>query len=279
MAGRAVVVSTERLDTAHYRLGQCKWSKFEPGFAISRKKMTKTLTALGYSVTELTAKEATVSRVLKEIGNLAVSSAPGDIAVVYFATHGGCVEIDGARYLSLVFYDRMMLSRELDTTWSAFKGDVRIVQVSDTCHAGDNYLNFIVNKSLAWRIFGSLLHVANPCKNKKQFDPKLQWVVDANPATYAAAARGLGALRLSTQIIHFGACQDGQEAKVFPDTGGLFTSTFVFVLSGPEATSYDAFFSLVKSDVSMLTSGTQVPNMVMSGPEIPGFQAQKPLKI
>ncbi|GEM_PF-5171055 len=279
MGGRALAVSTERLDTAHYRLGQCKWSRFEPGFAISRKAMTKTLTELGYYVTELTAEKATVGGVLQEISNLAASSAPDDIAVIYFATHGGDVEIDGARYLSLVFYDRMMLSRELDAAWSAFKPGVRIVQVSETCHAGHNYLNFIINDSLVWHIFGSLPLVANPCKNKKQFDPNLQWVVNANQATYAAATQHLQVGRLSTQIIHFGACQDGQEAKVFPDTGGLFTGTFIFVLSQPEAASYDAFFSIVKSDVSMKTSGTQVPNMVLSGPTVAGFEAQKPLRI
>lgn len=135
--------------------------------------------------------EPTASAILGYIDWAASTLKSGDIFVFYYSGHGGqedtvvSFEEPDGKDETLIVYDRKIIDNELAKCWKKFAPGVRIVMVSDSCNSGTVYYAKSIPKP----------------RKPINFTRKIP--------------------RINAQLIHFGACRDGNESD-----GGLLGSAY-----------------------------------------------------
>jgi hypothetical protein len=169
--GRALCIGLNEVDAQHYgsplRLKGCKNDATDLATILSGIE--------GFSIVRtMFDNQATVLAVSNEIKAAAADLVGGDIFVLTIASHGAQLpdlngdeaELDASDRLdeTWLLYDRMWIDDERYNLWKEFKPGVRVLVISDTCHAGTTIRNpfggsgsvFIVNGlALASGDFGS----------------------------------------------------------------------------------------------------------------------------
>lgn len=91
-------------------------------------------------------EEATLDRVVTEMGELAQNSSPGDLVLISFSGHGGWVpDRDGdetdKKDETWALYDGQLRDDKIFEILQEFEEDVRIALISDSCHSGTIFRN------------------------------------------------------------------------------------------------------------------------------------------
>lgn len=192
--------------------------------------MAKILSSAGdYTINILKTELATASTILNCIESAADTLVADDMFVFYYSGHGGNrntgtspQEPDG-KDETLIVYDREIIDNELAKLWrKKFAPGVRIVMLSDSCNSG-------TNEGYITKVMGAKL-------------PELP-IQKLMPISFAEELPGMGA-----QLIHFGACRDGQTAIGYPN-GSAFTLALVEVWNEEKGqfSGYKQLYGLVKA--------------------------------
>ena len=254
--GIALLVGLTSVDPAAYhgwdgKVG-CEGSERDVG------NMVKVVSSAGkYEIKTLMTQQATASAILTGIESVADTLKPGDMFAFYYSGHGGRKpDINGDepdKYDdTLVAYDREIIDDELAKLWLEFAPGVRIVMLSDSCNSGTNE-GYII------KVLG-----AKPPK------PPIQELM---PISFAGKVSGMNA-----QLIHFGACRDGQASAGYP-LGGAFTLALNEIWNnGRFSGTYREFYEVIKKRLKK-AGELQVPQFNKYGNVQPDFLNSKPFSL
>ena len=168
------------------------------GCELDVDNMTRILNAQGFVTKSLLTQQATHDNILSSLYRSAENSVAGDVFVFYYSGHGGQQpdfggdELDG-KDETLVAYDREIIDDKIHRVLKAFKSDVHVIMISDSCNSGSNYRgrrDVIVNEE---SIFTP---VARSGRNRD--------------------------FEINAQVIHLGGCRDGFASEGYYG-GGAFT--------------------------------------------------------
>lgn len=203
--------------------------------------------------------EPTSQAILDYIDWAANTLKVGDMFVFYYSGHGGKKikegdpnEPDGYDE-TLIVYDREICDDELAGLWLQFKPGVRIVMLSDSCNSGTNE-GYII------KVLG-----ATPP------DPPIRKLM---PISFTGKLDGMDA-----QLIHFGACRDGQDSEG-DLLGGAFTLALVDVWKKKKDkfTGYTQLHEAIKAQLKA-EGYPQEPQFNPHGNVQPDFLNSKPFSV
>jgi metacaspase-1 len=239
----------------------------------------------GFSPTLLLTKKATREAVIAGVKAAAKKLKGGDIFFLTYSGHGGQVpdksgdETDNQDE-TWCLYNGQLIDDELWELWAAFKKDVRVLVLSDSCHSGtavkgaayDELARAGVTRKPVSRAHGSAEPVFRAMpddvafktyrENQKFYDK----VADALPEKPSA---------VNANVRLISGCQDNQLSQdgAF---NGLFTGTLLRVWNnGKFAGVYVDFHR----EILKRMPPTQSPNQLLVGRPNTGFDGQKPFTI
>lgn len=255
----------------------------------------------GFDATTLLTADATRDAVIGAIARAAAGLDAGDIFFMTMSSHGGQVpdqngdEPDGLDE-TWCLYDGQLIDDELSYALAAFKGGVRIVVVSDSCHSGS------VVKTAAMRaLHGDLLNVQAALSahavggDSVRFDlvdafsgavPRvmpqdvMSRVYLANKAFYDEIGSreeiSKAKNRVAASVILLSGCQDNQLSMDGPFNGAFTGALKVVWNGGKYAGGYDKFIGDVRKS---LNNPTQSPGIFRIGADDAAFDAQQPFLV
>lgn len=203
-----------------------------------------------YKIKTLKTQQATASAILTGIESAADALNSGDTFVFYYSGHGGRKETvvspeepDGYNE-TLIAYDREIKDNELAKLWLKFASGVRVVMLSDSCNSGTNFYFIAIQK------------------------PK-------KPINFTGKVPGMKA-----QLIHFGACRDGQASASFGQ-GGAFTLALCEIWnSGKFSGTYRQFYNAIKARlIKAQLPNLQEPQFNFFGKIQPAFRNSRPFSL
>jgi metacaspase-1 len=226
----------------------------------------------GYSSTLLLTKDATRKRVLDEIKAATGKLNGGDIFFLSYSGHGGQIpdtagDEDDNWDETWCLYDAELLDDELYGAFSAFRPDIRILMLSDSCHSGT-----VAKEAF---VFGTGIQAAQPrrmprdiamstyLKNSDFYDD-LQQKAPKDAEENVAAT-----------VLLISGCQDNQLSSD-GEHNGLFTATLLGVWKNGAFTGHYRSFH---SRILALMPFSQSPNYYVVGAPNPAFEKQKPFAI
>jgi hypothetical protein len=121
------------------------WSGRLSGCEQDAHTMIRIARAEGFTTRPLLTRDATSENVLDAIADAARELGPGDMFPLTYAGHGGQIAQTGEdtetdqKDETWVLYDRMLIDDELSAAFAAFREDVNVVLLSDSCHSGTLY--------------------------------------------------------------------------------------------------------------------------------------------
>ena len=222
--------------------------------------MVKVVSSAGkYEINTLKTKQATASAILAGIGSAARTLKSGDLFVFYYSGHGGRKKDtsgdEADKYdETLVAYDKEILDDELAKLWLEFAPGVRIVMLSDSCNSGTN-CDLIATRTI---------QKTKPRRTIKKVRKLIK---------FAGKVPGMKA-----QLIHFGACKDGQASASFGQ-GGAFTLALREIWdSGKVSGTYRRFYNAIKARLKKYKY-PQEPQFNFIGKIQPAFRNSKPFSL
>ena len=248
--GLALLVGLTSVDPAKYENG---WDGVPgaEGCENDVDNMANILSSVDeYTINILKTELATASAILTCIESAASTLKSGDMFVFYYSGHGGNkktfvspAEPDG-KDETLIAYDREIIDDDLAECWKGFAAGVRIVMLSDSCNSGTNFYFKAIQK---------------PRK----------------PINFTGKVPGMKA-----QLIHFGACKDGQASASFGQ-GGAFTLALCEIWdSGKFSGTYRQFYNAIKARlIKAQLPNLQVPQFNKYGKIEPAFLNSKPFSL
>jgi len=135
--GYALAIGLNAVDPGHYAGSSGSLAGCEP----DAKDMEEIAKRQGFDTEILLTARATREAVLDSLKTWAEKCRNGDLLVVSYSGHGGQVpdangdENDGLDE-TWCLYNGQLLDDELYETWAKFRGGVRILVFSDSCHSG-----------------------------------------------------------------------------------------------------------------------------------------------
>jgi hypothetical protein len=269
--GLALTIGLNSVDPEHYE----GWTGNLNACEADAGDLNDLLVAGGFTCTTLLTREATREAVTSAILDAARRLASGDIFVLSYSGHGGQApdqnndEPDGLDK-TWCLYDAQLIDDELYAMWGEFAPGVRIVMLSDSCHAGSvNREPFIAQRP---QLPSPALARAMPRdvalrvyqKNQGFYDPIL-------------ASRSLKASfsEIGAAILVMSGCQDNQLSRdgAF---NGLFTGTLKSVWNGG---AYHGSYKDFHHAICAQMPPDQSPRMSMVGVGCSALTGQAPFTI
>ena len=177
----------------------------------------------------------------------------------------------GGKDETLCLYDRQFKDDELNYWLGQFKPGVRIVVISDCCHAGSNIKNLEET-------------AVDPLPAKGISLDETQVIIAKNQSVYDKTWRSNDFLlpnsRPNASIILLAACQDTEQANATHDPGGysVFTEKLLAVWdNGNFDGNYRQFLEAIGAQIP--AHFYQTPNYLTGGQANPDFENQKPFTI
>lgn len=189
----------------------------------------------GDNVVGLWDKDGTFELVRSHLDRLATNTKSGDIAVFYYAGHGGDVSQDGddaePRDQTLCLYDQQMRDDFVAVALRKFPFGARVVVMTDSCHSG----------SVVRDLHPSGHSTAERKKSQRRRGRVPFLSVGLKGGALAGTTRDVQNIEdLRADVLHMAACQDPQESNEFSgDFGshGYFTNGLLMGIDRG-ATSY-----------------------------------------
>jgi metacaspase-1 len=275
--GNSLHIGLNRVDPLHYK------SDFPlSGCHNDARDMAAIAREQGFSAKILLDADATVQRVLSEIGQAAQALQSGDAFLLTYAGHGSQVpdrggdEKDGLDETWLLF-DRMLLDDEIYMELSKFAPGVRILVISDSCHSGTitretQYRGLAQSQALA-PFYGGVdpvFRTPGPGVGAR--------VLHVHATEYAAAWRSIDPRareRVMAPVIQISGCKDEQLAADGP-SNGLFTGTLKRAWrAGAFTGTHRGFWQTISRDMPP----TQSPVYLVFGTGIRAFERQCPFTV
>ncbi|MEP9356025.1 caspase family protein [Xanthobacter sp. KR7-65] len=275
--GLSLHVGLNSIDPAHYQgssglLAACE-ADAEAMRAIAENA--------GFETRMLLSAQATRGAVIDHIRAAADACAPGDIFLFTYAGHGAQVpDLNGDEPdrmdETFCLFDGMLVDDEVYDLWCAFKPEVRVVVVSDSCHSGS-----------VTRMAPVLAAAAPDAPAQRLLPlPVALKTFEAHRAFYAGISRSVRhadegrlvralATPLQCSVLLLSGCQDNQTSADGP-FNGRFTEELLKVWhSGSFARGYEAFHRRIVAGMPP----AQSPNLWFIGAPNPAFLRQKPFSI
>jgi Caspase domain. len=248
-----------------------KWSGTNlPGVQNDATSMSEFFARRGFDVKTMLNTEATRGAVLAGIDADAGSvRSDGDMYVFYFAGHGlerpggGDEKFDQM----LMTSDEGILDDELGTRWPKFEAGVRIVVITDSCHAG----SAVRTVTMAGGVERDLIVGIDTGRPSRTMSIGLAPDSGDTPRTRDGSIAGLRA-----SLLHIAACLDPQESL---DLGrhGFFTDSFLQVWLAGNPVSYDEMFNKIRGIMS--SRPQQTPLMSAYGNYRSTIRGQRPFDL
>lgn len=256
---RALLVGLTSVDPTRYR-----GNRFEQGCEGCERdvdRYVEILAPLGYQITSLKTADATSAAILGYLESAAKSLSADDMLVFCFCGHGGSIpdrdgdesradfqddgvpgntgrDDVGASDEVLLAFDRPIVDDTLGSLWPQFRAGVRILMISDSCHAGTNF----------------------------QVSPPSQ-AMEAGPT--------LGNPSLPASLIHLGASRDLQKSAGF-GVGGALTLALTQVWNGGHFQGNYRDFHTQIATMMQRNGPFQVPTLHALGADAARFLDQHP---
>lgn len=228
-------------------------------------------------------KKATSTAVLTALADAAAETDSGDKLLVTYSGHGSYFpDLNGDEKDKLdetwLLYDRMLIDDELYFAWSKFKPGVRIVLVSDSCHAGTVAKPLLLGfdeASAGSRDKSSLVEILKSealliyRTHKDLYDPHLRFI----PSPLE--------LEIKASIILLAGCTASELAIAIARSGrkfSLFTDELLTAYhKGGASVSYPGFINLIRDRIPK--NIRQTPSYEMVGRPDSKFEQQTPFTI
>jgi hypothetical protein len=285
-------VALNAVSTAHYggwsgELGACE---------ADARDMAAIASAQGMKPALLLTQQATRAAVLKAVRDAAAKLAAGDLFFLSYSGHGGQMpdatgEEADKKDETWCLFDGELIDDELYLELAAFKPEVRVLVLSDSCHSGT-----VVRAS------GSRAQGTNGASRPKLMPPsvamrtyvehkafydKLQAEVRKRagratlPHDHTMAARVAVSPRLTAianafaaSVILISGCQDNQVA-MDGEHNGIFTEQVLHAWNhGAFTGNYARFYAVIKAAMPQ----TQTPNLLTLG-RVAKFVAEEPFSV
>ena len=236
------------------------------------RAMQKLAAGLGYQTTTLLDDEGTTGNVVRKVVDAAGSLGSGDIFMLTYAGHGSQVfdrtgdETDGFDE-TWCLYDRMLLDDEIFRLLSYFEAGVRVLLVSDSCHAGT-----VARKALSTELVSAATGFRGLAREAAA---EIAEKFDSTYTTAKLMSLRSEAAQPRASIELLAACQDNQLAQDW-GTNGFFTINLLNVWDKGKFTgTHPQFFRQIRDQMPP----TQTPNRMSLGPAHTKFQTGKPFEI
>lgn len=276
--GLALLIGISKLDSNHY---DGSWVVIPPA-ENDAKTMKAIAVSRGFNATMLLTKDATYSRVTKEIQKAAQILKSGDTFLVFFSGHGhrlkdcaNCDEADGWDE-TWCLYDGMIVDDKLAQLWTKFSAGVRIVLILDSCHSGTAFKKRIVPVH-SWAL------ARNPCLQFASPVKGLSYATGCRTVrrnwkfyrTIAASTKGDECVlrKIKCSLIVLSACADSKRAYFDPNATN---SQFTFYVNevwrvGAHTDNYPKFFAEIKRQMP----DSQVPVYSFYGKQNSNFECSR----
>lgn len=231
----------------------------------------------------LLSAEATTCNVIQAIIQAAGTLQSGDTFFMTYSGHGGQIwdqsgdETTDDKDETLCLFDRQYRDDEFNRQLSRFASGVRILWISDSCHATSNFRN-LDDEQLA---------DAPPAPRTLGLD-KSQEVIEKNKPYYDGEWRQQGdflkhsASEIPASLIQLAACKEeqlsGDSRSGDPNPMGVFTGHLLQVWQGG---SFNGTYQQMIADIvgRIPASWEQTPQLVFGGQANAQFTQQKPFSI
>lgn len=240
---------------------------------------------VGYEANILITEEATRDAVKSAVQSAADTLTTGDIFLLTYSGHGGQVPDTSGDERDLAdetwcLYDGQLIDDELLYLWSQFRGGVRVLVLSDSCHSGtvtrmrelsislpEPYVTAIEGRPQTGPGFRMMpVHVARyTYRENRNFYDKIQQGVPPKPDWDPVSAR----VRLIS------GCQDNQ-LSMDGAFNGLFTGTLKRVYANG---AFQGDYTRFHRNIVELMPPTQTPNHFVIGGVNPDYDAERPFQI
>lgn len=270
--GISLHIGLNRVSRWHYR----GWTGDLNACEADAEDMQRLALSQGYQASILKTRQATREKVTQGIQAAAQACEPGDIFLLTYSGHGGQIpdsnhDEDDKVDETWVLYNGELIDDELFHLWSQFKGGVRVLVLSDSCHSGSVIRTIDRNDPRLSRFDG--LHY--------RFMPHDVAVrtYRENESFYGQIAEALPRAQapILASVLLISACQD-VELALDGAFNGLFTGTLLGVWKdGQFRGGYQDFYQAIYKNIDHYYH--QHPNYLLIGASHPTFEDQRPFTI
>lgn len=279
MAGYSLHIGLNLVDPEHYG----GWDGALNGCEYDAEAMMLLAEEAGYEVLDkILTKNATKKAVLEAIGSAAAKCQDGDILMVTYSGHGGQLpnphdRDDFGTDETWCLYDSQLLDDELALAWTAFQSGVRIVVVSDSCHAG-GVEKYVSAGGPCDMTTGLAVRQAPARVLQKVFRENRQYYIELQESLRATAAKTDEKSiqdTIQASVILMAACQHFEYS--FENAfGGMYTSSLISIWNfGRFNGNYDQFRVQITPQLRV----DQNPSNEVFGAHMAGFEQQVPFTI
>ncbi|MET0681797.1 MAG: caspase family protein [Casimicrobiaceae bacterium] len=265
--GISVHIGLNRVDPDQYE----GWDGQLAACEADAKDMVALAKARGFkSSSLLLTKAATADAVTAAILGAAKTLKSGDLFFLTYSGHGGQVRDTNSDEKdrmdeTWVCYDRQLVDDELYDLWGKFKGGVRILVLSDSCHSGTVLREIPAFVSGGPRIRAMPTTVVR--KVQKAHAALYRKIQDEHPAAESAVVKA--------SVLLVSGCMDNQTSLDGP-RNGLFTGTLKKVWSNG---SFKGNYRKLRDTIVAKMPADQTPNYYFVGAANPKYEAQAPFLI
>jgi len=226
-------------------------------------------------------EEATTDNVIPLITEAANTLQAGDMFFITYSGHGGQVADvsgdEGGNDETLCLFNREYRDDEFNSALAHFKSGVRILWISDSCHATNNFKNLEDEADES---------DAPPPPRTIGLDQSME-VLKKNPDVYEVWLKDgdlsvANAPEIPASLVQLAACKEeqlsGDAFKDDPNPKGVFTTRLLKIWD--DGAFSGTYQDLIDEIVQLIPKHwNQTPQMVQSGSMEKGFAKQKPFTI
>jgi hypothetical protein len=275
--GLALTIGLNSVDPKHYG----GWSGELNACEADAEDMADIAQARKFKAKTLLTKAATRTKVTGEIAKAAKTLKAGDIFMLSYSGHGGQLpdlnrDEPDAQDETWCLYNGELVDDELYALFGKFKGGVRILVFSDSCHSGTVVKmayyqgrtmtrgSDVPSQGIRYRFMPPDVALRTYRNNRKFYDPILK---------KAKMRETKAAVKASVLLIS--GCQDNQ-LSADGDFNGLFTAQLLRVWkNGAFKGDYREFHASIVRRMPP----DQTPNYFLAGKPDLKFEAQRPFTI
>jgi hypothetical protein len=289
--GISINIGLNSVDPAHYQ----GWSGILNACEADAKDMAQLAQTRGFKSKTMLTKEGTRASLAAALTEVAATLESGDICLLTYSGHGGVLpdlnnDEDDGQDETWCLYDGQLVDDELYSLLAKFKGGVRVLVLSDSCHSGTSIKDLMVQRSqlltsyltdffqpsgllrtssgvmplVAYRAMPMDVATRVYLANKEYYDPILN---------DKALSQAKGEVVAACLLIS--GCQDSQ-LSADGAFNGLFTGKLKVVWNGGKFKGdYVAFWKTIKAKMPL----DQTPNLFPVGKGTAGFEKQTPFTI
>jgi hypothetical protein len=238
----------------------------------------------GFETQTLLTEDATSSRILDAIAEVASKVGGDDVLFLTYSGHGGQVpdsnsDEDDRMDETWCAYDRQIIDDELYAAWAAFSPGARVVVLSDSCHSGTAV------RAVVSTVRPEAFSEATEIGDSEPEQRMKAMPADVSERTYAAHKAEYDAIQakvpayekspIEASVLLISGCQDNQ-TSADGAKNGLFTQTLLKVWDeGKFRGSYRSFSKRIVKEMPPW----QTPNFFTAGKPSRTFEHQQPFTI